>query len=77
MDTAAGHIQVIQDNAPIFDLDNETEEFMTEFNCIIDDPTLPHTEEDEHIPPTQVDVEPDPYLRMEVGIRRDPEEHPQ
>lgn len=77
LQAAAGNIPAIQPNELLFDLENETEEFLMEFNRVIDDPTLPHTVDSNVLPGISIDTEPDPYLHMEVGLRRDPEEYPQ
>jgi hypothetical protein len=77
LNAAAGIIQVQNYGDMLFDIHNEDEAFLQEFNRVIDDPTLPHAD---NAPPGTFPTEqlaPDPYLNMEVGLRRDPEASPQ
>ena len=76
LEAAAGDIQlpdVLQEL--VFDIENEEQRFLDEFNRVIGDPNLPHADEvpvgNDKVPDEPTD--PDNYLGMIVGRRRDPE----
>lgn len=77
---AAGVIPVIAPGDMVFDLQHEDASFFEDFNRIIDDPTLPHADDIfQHTngPLHPIDLTPDNYINMEIGLRRDPEAEPQ
>ena len=53
-------------------MDAEDEDFIAEFNRVIDDPELPHANRDED--DDLIEVDPDNYVDMIVARRREPEE---
>ena len=53
----------------ILSLENEDDEFLEEFNRVIENPDVAEGSDDH---PSEYGVE-DPYLGMELGIRRDEE----
>ena len=82
-DFAPVEIDALAPAERIFDFEDPDLEFVQEFNRVIDDPNLPHADDltqhgtDTHNP-TPTDrglyaVEPDNYIDMIVGQRRDPE----
>ena len=74
LEAIAGNV-VIDPDVPlyrIFGLDVEDEDFIAEFNRVIDDPELPHADRDEG--DDLIEVDPDNYVDMIVARRREPEE---
>ena len=57
----------------MFGLESEEEDFIAEFNRLIDDPKLHHAEHAAETE-TEVEMEPDNYVDMIVARRRNPEE---
>jgi hypothetical protein len=73
MDAAAGMIPPPEVPAHnIFDFQNEDQDFLTEFNRVVDDQELPH---DDDKPNESLDT--DDYVGMIIGRRRDPELPPE
>lgn len=76
LEAAAGDIQLPDvPQGQVFDLENEEQEFLDEFNRVIGDPELPHADDlPVHNDRGPIEHgEPDNYLGMVVGRRRDPE----
>lgn len=76
LNAAAGIIQLQAPGDLVFDIQTEDEEFLSAFNRVVDDPLLSHAHDDlATTDPTL--LSPDPFINMEIGIRRDPETSPQ
>ena len=76
LDAAAATIQLPDLPAGrLFDLENEDDEFLRDFNRVLTT-ELPSDDADDNTP-IPYEQEADPYIHMEVGLRRDPEQPPQ
>ena len=75
LQAAAANIQV-PEHPPdmLFDLEQEHDEFLRDFNRVLDDTTqLLEHDRSQNATPTAESIEPDAYINMEIGLRRDPE----
>jgi len=77
LQAAAANIQVqaAHPQGEMFDLEHEDEDFLRDFNRVLDDTVNALEGNDPNKAMVATDLlEPDSYINMEIGVRRDPEE---